>query len=167
MAVLECLGCWGRHAASRISSRSSGTMVLKRLTWGTVGDTLSAVCAAHPNRVRIILNACERRVLHNCIACGGESFTTATSDSNAVRRSAAPGFVHRGRSSVAEAAGVTASANPTPMLLRRSVELTFGARRCCQTKLDYLRKRFVHHWSVWDFQNDQVTLTPSVITVIR
>ena len=44
---------WGRHAASRISSRSSGhtTMVLKRLTWGTVGDTLSAVCAAHPNRV--------------------------------------------------------------------------------------------------------------------
>ena len=27
---------WGRHAASRISSRSSGhtTMVLKRLTWG-------------------------------------------------------------------------------------------------------------------------------------
>ena len=143
---------WGRHAASRISSRSSGhtTMVLKCLTSGTVGDTLSAVCAAHPLRVGVSPSHpwVQRKQPH-----AGDA--------------AAPGFVHRCRSSVAEAAGVTASANPTPMLLRRSVERTFGARRCCQTKLDYLRNRFVHHWSVWDFQNDQVTLTPSVITVIR
>ena len=93
----------------------------------------------------------------------------ALSTVTAARGAAAQGssIAARRQLSAAEAAGVTASANPTPMLLRRSVELTFGARRCCQTKLDYLRKRFVHHWSVWDFQNDQVTLTPSVITVIR
>ena len=118
------------HAASRISSRSSGhtTMVLKRLTWGTVREAAdsrgcplhgrSASCAAHLPATRhlpligVALSRVARLVARRL----------------RVRPS------KRGGSSQQQKQWVSPPVPPPPhthtqMLLRRSVELTFGARR--------------------------------------